>query len=169
MASRSPTLQGFELMLRQPSLGLAEIVWRWSFGFALTALALFGLHEYLATLNVTNGELFLLRTGHPALVSHAILRILQGSGSRAALALIVMAIGGGMLWVLAATVGRTITLRRILDCFHSPSSQNRLRLGSMAELHVLRLAVSFAAILAGLAALLIASRISTPRDPSPGS
>ena len=41
MKQRSPTLEGFQTMFRLPSLGLAEIAWRWSFGLAAAAAFVF--------------------------------------------------------------------------------------------------------------------------------
>ena len=46
----SPTLEGFKAIFRWPSLGLAEIAWRWSLGFAGIGLLLLGFVEYLDTL-----------------------------------------------------------------------------------------------------------------------
>jgi len=169
MARRSPTLRGFELLFRQPSLGLAEVTWRWSFGFAALVLALLGVREYLNTLNVTNSELFLLRTRQPTLVSEAIARIFHGSGPRVVLALIVLAAGLALLWILIASVARTVTLHRILESFRDLSAESGLRFGAMAEVHILRVAVSAVALLAGVAALLLAERVSTSTNPSPGS
>ena len=169
MTRRSPTLQGFELMLRQPSLGLAEVAWRWSFGFAALVLAVLAIREYLNTLSVTNSELFLLRTRQPALVSQAIARIFAGSGPRVVLALIVLATGLAFLWVWVASIGRSATLRRILEIFRDSASESGMRLGAMAEVHLLRVAVSAIALFAAMAAFLISARVSTPQDPSPGS
>jgi len=156
-------------MFRQPSLGLAEVAWRWSFGFTAVVLLLLGVREYLETLSVTNSELFLLRTRQPTLVSEAIARIFHGSAPRVVLALIVLAAGLALLWVWVASVGRSITLYRILAIFRDSSAHPGLRLGAMAEIHFLRVAISLCAVLAGAAAFLIAARVSTPQDPSPGS
>jgi hypothetical protein len=169
MSRRSPTLQGFELMFRQPSLCLAEVAWRWSFGFAAVILSLLAVREYLNTLSVTNRDLLLLRTRQPTLVSEAIARIFHGSAPRAVIAFIVLAVGLALIWVWIASVGRTVTLRRILELFRDSSAQSGIRLGAMAELHFMRVAVSIGAVLAGIAAFLISARISTPQNPSPGS
>ena len=49
-------------MLRRPSLGLAEIAWRWSLSFAAVLLLFFSFVEYLDTLPVTEADLLLLRS-----------------------------------------------------------------------------------------------------------
>ncbi|MFZ3211271.1 MAG: hypothetical protein WA188_07125 [Terriglobales bacterium] len=38
MVSRSPISEGFRRAFREPTIVLAEIAWRWSFGLAALAL-----------------------------------------------------------------------------------------------------------------------------------
>ena len=108
MSRISPTLEGFRAAFRRPGLTFGEILWRWSFGATTVALLLFGFFEYLATLPVTNGELFFLRTRHPFFVAQALAHILHGSLYRAVISLLVAAlmlllfVGGVMnLWWIA--------------------------------------------------------------------
>src|SRR5438552_17985336 len=91
MKRRSPTLVGFRAIFRVPSLGLAEIAWRWSFAVAGGALLIFAAFHFLDTLPVTSGDLALLRTRLPVLISPAGLPIFQGSAPRAIAAAIVTA------------------------------------------------------------------------------
>lgn len=77
MKPRSPTLEGFRAILRRPSFGLAEIAWRWSFGAAAGLLLIFSFFEYLDTLPVSQGDLLLLRTSQPVLVSRAVVHIFR--------------------------------------------------------------------------------------------
>src|SRR5216684_4468161 len=109
MKQRSPTLEGFRAIFRRPSFGLAEIAWRWSFGVAAGLLLTFSFLEYLDTLPVTRGELFLLRTHHPVLISQAIAHIFRGSAPRVVAAGIVLTLTLAVAWIgiasLAAAVG----------------------------------------------------------------
>ena len=93
MKRRSPTLEGFHILFRLPSLTLAEIAWRWSFGLAVVALLVISFREYLSTLPVTAAEMLMLRTRQPALILQAIARILQGARPRAVSAVIVLGAG----------------------------------------------------------------------------
>src|SRR6202521_1335658 len=102
----SPTTEGFRAAFRRPSLTLSEVMWRWTAGGTATALLVFGLFEYLSTLQVTNGELLFLRTRHPYLVGEAIAHILRGSLNRAVVAALVAALMLTALWIVAASVGR---------------------------------------------------------------
>src|SRR6266487_2919422 len=91
MKQPSPTLEGFRAIFRVPSLGLAEIAWRWSFAVAVGAFLIFAGLQFLDTLPVTSGDLALLRTRQPALISRAALHIFHGSAPRAIAAAIVTA------------------------------------------------------------------------------
>ena len=91
MKPPSPTLEGFRTISRVPSLGFAEIAWRWSFAVAVGAFLIFGALQFLDTLPVTAGEIALLRTRQPALVARAISHIVRGSAPRALAAAIVIA------------------------------------------------------------------------------
>ncbi|HEY6337427.1 MAG TPA: hypothetical protein VIW68_02935 [Candidatus Sulfotelmatobacter sp.] len=113
----SPTLEGFRVAFRRPSLTLAEISWRWAVGAAATALFLFSILEYLDTLPVTRGDILLLRTRHPILIGQALGHIFHGSLPRIVMALVVVAIALTVFWILAASVGRITTVRGLMDYF----------------------------------------------------
>jgi len=183
MASRSPTLEGFRAILRRPSLGLAEIAWRWSFGAAGTALVTFALLEYLDTLPVTRGDLILLRTRHPALIGQAIQHIFKGSALRLVEAVIVLAVASAIAWIVIAALARAATLKALLGYFreydqHAPGRESpgadrgeteNWRLRSLFGLNSLRVGVTLAAALGCLAALLAGGAVSPDNDPSPAS
>src|SRR3989475_12639602 len=83
MKRRSPTLEGFRAIFRVPSLGLAEIAWRWSFAGAGGALLILVAFQLLDTLPITSGALPFLRTRQSALTSRTSLHIFPGTGPRA--------------------------------------------------------------------------------------
>src|SRR2546422_9320684 len=83
MKQPSPTLEGFRAIFRVPSLGLAEIAWRWSFAVAGGALRIFAAFQFLDTLPVTSGDLALLRTRQPALICRSAWHIFHRRASRA--------------------------------------------------------------------------------------
>ncbi len=76
--TRSPTLEGFRTIFRQPSLALAEIAWRWSFGAAGVVLLTLGFVEYLDTLPVSPEDVFLFRTRQPVLMGRALQHVRAG-------------------------------------------------------------------------------------------
>lgn len=179
MSRVSPTLEGFRAAFRRPSLTFAEIAWRWTIGTTACALLAFGLLEYLDTLPVTGGELLLLRTRHPVLVGQAIAHILRGSLQRVVAAGLVGTLAVTCLWILAASIGRSATVRALLQYFAdrkealatlvagdngAPSGSLRALLG----LNSLRAALVLALILGLQAAAILAGFASPAAHPRPG-
>src|ERR1700720_4538895 len=117
MKQRSPTLEGFRAIFRRPSVALAEILWRWSFGAAAGLLLVFSFFEYLDTLPVSKSDLLLLRTGQPALISRAVLHIFRGSAFRVVETAIVLLLTLGAAWIVVASLGRAATLKALLAHF----------------------------------------------------
>src|SRR5262245_52973523 len=115
MYTWSPTLEGFRTVFRKPSVSLAEISWRWSFGAAAFLLCSSAMVEYLDSLPVSGRNLLLLRSAHPALISHALSQILRGSGARLVLAASLLLIALTLLWIFAASIGRVATLNALTE------------------------------------------------------
>jgi hypothetical protein len=179
----SPTLEGFRAAFRQPSLALAEIVWRWTVGGAISALFIFGFLEYLRTLPVTNGDLLFLRTKQPVLIGQAISHILRGSLERAALAGLFAALALTFAWIVAASVGRDLTLQALFEYFASRREAAKLSeaparsqaqtgatspLRALFGLNSLRAAVVLAAVLSIQGAAILARLPSSAEHPQPG-
>jgi hypothetical protein len=184
MSRVSPTLEGFRAVFRQPSLTLAEIMWRWVVGATAIALFVFGLFEFLNTLPVTRGEMLFLRTRHPYLVAQALLHILHGGLSRAVLSLLVAALLITVLWIIAASLGRIATVRVIIGYFRHQFHESRLDNAEqfeprgtskdwsdflpLARINFLRVAVVVAAGFALIGSALLASFVSPDAHPRPG-
>jgi hypothetical protein len=177
MKRHSPSLEGFQTMFRLPSLGLAEIAWRWSFGLAVSALLAFSLREYMSTLPVTPEEMFLLGTRQPVLILKALARIFEGSAPRAVTALIVLLLGLTAGWTLLASLGRSAVLKTLFEYFrgnswdpgtlaHQPQTN---RPGSLLYLNFFRAAVTLAAAAASFGAVLLAAAASSRTNRSPGT
>ena len=176
-------------MLRRPSLSLAEVMWRFSFGAAVCVLSGITLIAYLDTLPVSKGDLRMLRTGYPFLVSQAMAHVFHGSALRTLLAGIILFAALAFLWIVIASVGRAATLPPLLAYIRARArfTEDRIspaqateaisqseeagaptHLRSLAGLHFLRVALGIAACAAGLGAILLASIASTKTDPRPG-
>jgi hypothetical protein len=177
MAQRSATLAGFQAIFSRPSLGLAEIAWRWSFGFATVSLLGFSVLEYLDSLPVTSRDEFMFRTRQPALISRALAHILRGSSLRLIAAAILLAVALSFAWILLGALGRGLTLGAMREHFHdgvdssgAPEQIIRgFRLRSLVGLNFLRAAATVAAVVGCLAAFLAAGAASPASDPSPGT
>jgi hypothetical protein len=171
-------------MFRRPSFSLAEVAWRWSFGGAALFLCTFGLLEYLNSLPVSNADLFLLRTGHPALALRALAHVTRGSALRLVLADAVLAAGLALFWILLASVGRASILASLLDDIRARAqrkahdSEGRLRenvaarsvrgsIRSLAGLNFLRVALTLAALLSVTGAMMASGSLNSLKSPHP--
>ena len=179
----SPTAEGFRAAFRRPSLTLGEITWRWVTGATAAALFFFGLFELLDTLPVTSGDMLFLRTRHPYLVAQAIAHIFRGSLSRAMMAGLLAVLMLGLLWIVAASLGRIATVRSLLEYF--PRSPGSASAGTVAEaassgstnpnsfdtltrLNFLRATAALAAMFGFVGAAILAGFASPDSNPSPG-
>jgi len=168
MGRRSPTLEGFQLLFRRPSFGLAEIAWRWTFGGAAATLAFLSLLEYFDTLPVTNADRFLLRTRHPALVSRALNDIFHNSGQRFVAASLVLGLTLAVAWIATASWGRAVTLQSLAAYFRHAESGASYRLRSLAGLNFFRVVITVAAAVGWIGALVLGGIASPDKNPSPG-
>ncbi len=168
MNPRSPTAEGFRAIFRLPSLGFAEIAWRWSFGAAASLLITFSGFEYLDTLPVTRGDLLLLRSRQPVLISQAVGHILRGSGFRLVEAFIVLALALTVGWIVISALGRAATIKALLTHFRGksdpPTHGPIWRIDPLLGLNFLRAAVSLAAIAGCFAGFMLAGMASTPDE-----
>ena len=158
--------------MRQPTFGIAEIAWRWSFGLATGFLLIVSFLEYLDTLPVTSRDIFLLRTGQPPLVWRALARIFQGSSPRIVLATLILVPALAFAWMVLASLGRAATLKSLVQYFRddiTPRDVSGTPVRSLFGLNFFRLAATFAAVLGCLGAILLAGLASTPKKPAPGS
>ena len=135
MIRPSPTRDGFRTMFTQPSIGIAEVSWRWSFGAAFCLLAVLCFVEYLQTLLVSKEQIFLLGSGQSMLALKALQQIFQGSAPRLLRAVIILGTTATFGWIILASFGRAATLRVLI---HEDDSTGRITAGSMLGLNVLR-------------------------------
>ena len=160
---RSPTLEGFKAIFRQPSVGLAEIAWRWSLGFAGVSLFILALIEYFDTLPVTGADMLLLRSHQPALVGRAFADILSGSAVRVGEACVLLGIAFAVAWIAASSLGRAATLKALLndDTVSPPEVVERpWRLRSLIGLNALRAAATLAAAVGWWGAIVLGRAVS---------
>jgi hypothetical protein len=162
-------------MFRRPSLGIAEVAWRFSFGAATAAVLALGLIEYLESLPVKSSDLILLETNRPALISRAVLDILHGSGPRLAECAVLLAGSLTIGWIVLASLGQTVTTRALLAHFCESLPWQTSQPGcattagavpSLMGLNFLRATVTAAAIVASLVPWFFARIASGPGDDS---
>jgi|SRR5579872_1366076 hypothetical protein len=168
--SLSPTAEGFRTAFRRPLFSFAEISWRWAFGGAAIVLLFFGFVEFLDTLPITSGELFFLRTKQPFLVEQAIAHILRGSIGRGVMSLAVAALLLMVLWLIAASFGRMVTIRALVDYFRrDEQSEVRSDWWPLLNLNFLRVVVLIAAGTAWSGGAMLAAAVSPSNGSAPGA
>ena len=113
----SPSSEGFRATFRRPLLIFAEITWRWVVGTTCIALLFFGFFEFVDTLPVTSGEMLFLRTRNPFLVAQALSHILRASLGRGMISLILATVLMVLLWIIAASAGRIVTVGAMVEYF----------------------------------------------------
>ena len=176
MSRVSPTLEGFRAAFHRPSLTIAEIACRWTAGAAACAVFFFWLIEYLNTLPVTKTDGVLLATRHPFLVGRALAHILRGSLNRAVLAALAASIALSLLWIIAASIGRVVTVRALLDYSRrevasevsNETARKQPPLPALLRLNCLRAVLTLAAMLALVGAAILVGFVSSPAKPRPG-
>jgi hypothetical protein len=179
---------GFRAVLRQPSVALAEIAWRWAFGAGAWTLVFFALRRILAHVDITQVELLIARRSNVLPIAEAGARILVQVLPQLASECLVLAPAIAILWIAAGTVGRALTLRALLsreagepgeEASSNPPiptlfRQNwaeegwatRPRFGSLLLLNCLRALFTFVAIIAFLGAFLFAGAAFPSRNPA---
>jgi hypothetical protein len=123
-------------MFQRPSVGIAEVVWRWSFGAVFCLLLLLCFAQYLRSLPVSKAQMFLIGSGQVMLAVKALQQILAGSSLRLIRAFFVLAVSAATGWVILASIGRAVTLRGLLIDRDLPAGKITFR--SMLGLSILR-------------------------------
>lgn len=157
---------GFRAAARRPAVIAAEIMWRWSFGIAAGALLTVAVLRFLASITVTDGEMFALRSGLPPLMADAILRMFAGTGPRLLRLTLILTPAISVLWILAASAGRAATLRALIH--DVPASFTRRHdLRSLLGVNLMRVLVTVLAMMATAGAAILAGRAaSLTEEPS---
>lgn len=128
--------------MRAPAVVLTEIAWRWTFGLAFWAILYYSFREYFASIEISPAEYSLLRSLEPASWIAISARVVVAfiTGLHVMGPVIVPAIA--ILWIALATVGRAASIRALSN------SEPRTNWWSMAALHVFRVALATASVLA---------------------
>jgi len=167
-------MEGFRVMFQRPIVGIAEIAWRWSFGFAVAFLVAISFLEFLDTLPVSNAEILLFRSRQPFLIAQAISHILRGTALRVVLAGVALSMAAALAWVVLGTFGRAATLNAVVYRVRSARASGwvelpRTRLRTLFGLNLLRVGTIFAATIGCVGAMLLARTASSGESPSPGA
>ncbi len=110
---------GFRIVRQNPALVLAEVAWRWAFGLAAWVAVFITFRTILEGIDVSPAEVALTRSNDAYLIADAIMRVLVQVLPRLAEALIFLIPLLALVWIIAATIGRAVTLSALLDTRHT--------------------------------------------------
>lgn len=146
MNHSSPLAAGFGLIFRRPSLPLAEIAWRWSFGAAAWFLGIMFFTEYAGSLPVTAVDQAMWHSGQPVLIERALHHILAGSGLRFTAGGILLGLCLSVAWIVLGSIGRAAIVRGAADELGVTTDTDKGSLRPLLLLNFLRAAVALAAL-----------------------
>jgi len=154
---RSPLVEGFAMLGREPMLLPAELMWRWCFGFSAWGLIVISGALFLDSLKISRADEFLINSVQPKLMSTAVAHVLRGSLARLTWMQMVLLLGLTLLWAAVAAVGRAASLHRMLALVRSEdvSSEYRWHFPSMFVLALLRCVWTYTALAGFVASLLL--------------
>lgn len=148
---------GWRVLMRAPGVVLAEIVWRWTFGTALWVLLFISFHQYLSSIEISPSEYALMKALAPftwmAITVRVMIAVVQGLRDMSSI--LVPALG--VLWVALGSIGRAATVRALA------LGEARTNWPTAAALHLFRLLMFFAAVLAFFGAGVLISSASDPQ------
>ena len=151
----NPARAGIAVVLRRPGIFFAEIAWRWTFGAAAIALLLFTWLEFLRGIEISEAE-YALRNS-PLGAADALARVLGANTGPLLRAAAVLLPGLALLWIVAGSLGRGVTLRALYLSSGAARVGNDPRIRTLFGLNVLRAALGLAAIGGYLGAAFVAS------------
>jgi len=153
MGRRSPIRNGLGAVFRAPSLWLAEMAWRRSFGIGAGLLIFLSLLQFLDTLAAPQDSGFFPGRNSRRAVFAALAGVFQGSGTTILKLAVLLVPALIILWIFAAGLGRTVTLKFLL-------SGSKVRLRSVLGLNLLRALAALVLILGCAMAAIVAGRAS---------
>jgi hypothetical protein len=149
----NPVNQGLRAVLRDPTILLMEIVWRWSFGAIAFLLLFFSVVTLLGSIHVSETDAAAWRSNNPTLMAQALVTMLMESGPRimdvAAWVLPVIT----LLWIMLGAAGRTFTVNRL--------GKGTISFPTVLALHCARAVLLWLAVAGLTAAILFDVRVST--------
>jgi hypothetical protein len=147
----------FGTVFRQPAIYLAEFVWRSTFAVTVAMLAFYALIGYFDSMEVTDLDLYGLAGIIPGTAGAALTHIFQGSGPMLVRLAVAVLLGAGLLWLVLATIGQSVTLSALFGA-------ERPAFREIATWNLTRLALFYLTISALVGAWLVALNKSQLTD-----
>src|SRR4051794_15628694 len=114
--SRSRAVRsGFTNIFRNPAVFLVELAWRWAYGAPALLLIAYSALLFLKLTPISDRDLFGLSGIIPGTAHAALSHIFSNSGPLLIRLIIALAVGIGILWWLASSLGRATVLQHLVS------------------------------------------------------
>jgi hypothetical protein len=156
---RSPFQEGFAALREEPLLFLSELTWRWCFALSAWLLALSAAALFLDSIPVSALDRLLLGTLQPALEWSEIAHLFHGTQLLVVWVKFIVLAGLTLLWCLAATGGRTASLRNLVALFGGDDRDegSGWQFWPMFQLHLVRALWTWTAVACFVVSFLLGS------------
>jgi len=162
MSNETPSRAGWRLARENPKLAFIEVAWRWSFGLAALLVVLQACVSTLNRVTISDADWAVLRSFDPYKMANTVAALVIAYGKLLSLVLAVLLFALAFVWMIAATWGRSATLK-ILRGSGSAATVAGLNL---LRIFLLLAALALAALTTAGAAMLATHFSSDPEEPN---
>lgn len=156
----SPLTSGMRAVLRDPTVLVVEVVWRWCFGATTGALLFFGWLMAMGSVPVSRADANAWQSHDLYLMALAGLHVLLELGSKMARVAVVIVPALSLLWMTMGAAGRMLTMKRL-------AGRGRvIRFRPMLALHLWRVLLTLV-VATVMAASVVGAALVAGRGPSP--
>jgi hypothetical protein len=154
---------------RTPGLLAMELLWRWSFGLGVLGLLLTAWTRLRPVLMLDEAELRTLDTSNPVTLASQIVALFEPYAPLLLRVALWVAAGAALLWIVTATVGRTVITRALVRNEMPTDVANQAKASSRwpahAILHAARVLMLLIPAIGYLAGVLLASLAGGAENP----
>ena len=154
---------------RTPGLLAMELLWRWSFGLGVLGLLLTAWTRLRPVLMLDEAELRTLDTSNPVTLASQIVALFEPYAPLLLRVALWVAAGAALLWIVTATVGRTVITRALVRNEMPTDVANQAKASSRwpahAILHAARVLMLLIPAIGYLAGVLLASLAGGTENP----
>lgn len=155
--------QGFTVIRNNPGLIITELAWRWSFGVAATGVLLAVSRQVRDAFALSAADELVLGSGDVQQKAEALARAMAGALPYMVRAAAIAIPAIAVLWIAAATLGRTAVTRGVLRASGTPAI-SRSRWWVMAGLHAARVFVLLILVIGYLLGTIGANAVVGPME-----
>jgi len=159
-SNSNPLTSGFRAVLRDPTVLLMEVVWRWCFGLTAGLLLFFGWLMAMGSVPVSAADRNAWQSHDPYLMALTGLHMLVDLGAKLARIAVVVLPAVSVLWIVMSAAGRTMTMKRLAG------EERAVSFRAMLALHLWRALLAWGVATVAAASIVGAALVAN-RGPQP--